>query len=93
MTAPRPTGDRLGLIYGYSLPEGAEPIEGDRVVVDVGGPRPVEAIDGGGARRRSPGTASTGPIPAHLVDHRANVRAAVRARLQPGTRAGLRREP
>ncbi len=49
MTAPRQTGDRLGLTYGYSLPEGAEPIEGDRVVVDVGGPRPVEAIDGGGA--------------------------------------------
>lgn len=45
MTAPRPTGDRLGLIYGFSLPEGAEPIDGDRVVVDVGGARPVEAID------------------------------------------------
>jgi purine nucleoside phosphorylase len=74
MTAPRPTGDRLGLIYGFSLPEGAEPIDGDRLMVDVGGARPVEAIDGGEAvaiaRHRFDRN-----VPAHLVDHRANLRA------------------
>jgi 5'-methylthioadenosine phosphorylase len=74
MTAPRPTGERLALIYGYSLPEGEEPIEGERVEIDAGGALPVEAIDGDelvaiprhGFDRR---------IPAHLVDHRANIRA------------------
>jgi 5'-methylthioinosine phosphorylase len=74
MTAPRPTGERLALIYGYSLPEGDDPIEGKRVEVDGGGVLPVEAIDGDelvaiprhGFDRR---------IPAHLVDHRANIRA------------------
>ena len=59
MSAPRPTGDRLAVIYGYSLPEGAHPVEGERVEVDAGGERPVEAIDGGRDRRRCPGTAST----------------------------------
>ena len=46
MTAPRPTGERLALIYGYSLPEGEDPIEGKRVEIDAGGALPVEAIDG-----------------------------------------------
>ena len=74
MSAPRPTGDRLAVVYGYSLPEGAHPVEGERVEVDAGGARPVEAIDAGqvvglprhGLDRRAP---------AHLVDHHANVRA------------------
>jgi 5'-methylthioadenosine phosphorylase len=74
MTAPRPTGERLALIYGHSLPEGEDPIDGERVEVEAGGVVPVEAIDGDdlvaiprhGFDRR---------IPAHLVDHRANVRA------------------
>src|SRR5215207_6293193 len=75
MTAPRPTGDRLALLYGYSLPEGEEPVEGERVEIDAGGVLPVEAIDGGEIvaiqRHRSDRS-----IPAHLVDHKANIRAA-----------------
>jgi purine nucleoside phosphorylase len=74
MEAPRPTGDRLAVIYGYSLPEGAHPVEGERVSLDAGGERPVEAIDGGeivGLPRHG----FDRSVPAHLVDHRANVRA------------------
>ena len=74
MSAPRPTGDRLAVIYGYSLPEGAHPVEGERVEVDGGGARPVEAIDAGevvGLPRHGLDRA----VPAHLVDHHANVRA------------------
>jgi 5'-methylthioadenosine phosphorylase len=74
MTAPRPTGDRLCLIHGYSLPEGADPVEGKRVEVDAGGALPVEATDGGeivGIPRHG----FDRSIPAHLVDHRANIRA------------------
>jgi 5'-methylthioadenosine phosphorylase len=74
MTAPRPTGDRLALIYGYSLPEGAHPVEGDRLEVDAGGARPVEAVDGGeviGLPRHG----FDRNVPAHLVDHHANIRA------------------
>jgi purine nucleoside phosphorylase len=74
MTAPRPTGDRLAVIYGYSLPEGAHPVEGGRVSVDAGGDKPVEAIDAGeivGLPRHG----FDRSVPAHLVDHRANVRA------------------
>lgn len=74
MSAPRPTADRLAVIYGYSLPEGAHPVEGERVEVDAGGERPVEAIDAGeivGLPRHG----FDRGIPAHLVDHRANIRA------------------
>jgi 5'-methylthioadenosine phosphorylase len=74
MSAPRPTGDRLAVIYGYSLPGGARPFEGERAEVDAGGERPVEAIEGGevvGLPRHG----FDRSIPAHLVDHRANVRA------------------
>jgi 5'-methylthioadenosine phosphorylase len=74
MTAPRPTGNRLCLIHGYSLPEGAEPIEGERVELDVGGTN-VEATDGGdivGIPRHG----FDRQTPAHLVDHEANIRAA-----------------
>ena len=74
MSAPRPTGDRLAVVYGYSLPEGAHPVEGERVSVDAGGERPVEAIDAGevvGLPRHG----FDRSVPAHLVDHRANVRA------------------
>jgi 5'-methylthioadenosine phosphorylase len=75
MTAPRPTGSRLCLIHGYSLPEGADPVEGKRVTVDAGGALPVEATDGGdivGIPRHG----FDRSIPAHLVDHSANIRAA-----------------
>jgi 5'-methylthioadenosine phosphorylase len=75
MTAPRPTGDRLALIYGYSLPEGAHPVEGNRVEVEAGGKEPVEAIAGGGIVA-IPRHRFDRSIPAHLVDHRANIRAA-----------------
>ena len=74
MTAPRPTGERLALIYGNSLAEGQDPIDGKRVSLDAGGALPVEAIDGGEvvAIARHGFDRS---IPAHLVDHRANIRA------------------
>ena len=74
MSAPSPTGDRLAVVYGYSLPEGAHPVEGERVSVDAGGERSVEAIDAGevvGLPRHG----FDRSVPAHLVDHRANVRA------------------
>lgn len=75
MDAPRPTGSRLCLIHGNSLPEGVDPVEGKRVTVDAGGSSPVEATDGGDIvgipRHRFDRS-----IPAHLVDHRANIRAA-----------------
>ena len=74
MSASRPAGDRLAVVYGYSLPEGAHPVEGERVAVDAGGARPVEAIDAGevvGLPRHGLDRA----VPAHLVDHHANVRA------------------
>jgi purine nucleoside phosphorylase len=75
MSAPRPTGERLALFYGYSLPEKEHPIEGERVSVDAGGVFPVEAIDGGEIVA-IPRHGFDRSIPAHLVDHRANVRAA-----------------
>ena len=75
MSAPRPTGERLALFYGSSLPEKEQPIEGDRVEVDAGGVFPVEAIDGGDIVA-IPRHGFDRSIPAHLVDHRANVRAA-----------------
>jgi 5'-methylthioadenosine phosphorylase len=74
MSAPRPTGDRLAVIYGYSLPEGAHPVEGERVKVDGGGERPVEAIDAGEIVGLPRHRFDRG-IPAQLVDHHANVRA------------------
>jgi 5'-methylthioadenosine phosphorylase len=75
MTAPRPTGSRLCLIHGNSLAEGADPVAGERVTVDAGGALPVEATDGG----EIVGIARHGfdrSIPAHLVDHKASIRAA-----------------
>jgi 5'-methylthioinosine phosphorylase len=74
MSAPRPTGDRLAVVYGYSLPEGAHPVEGERVSIDAGGERPVEAIDAGEVVGLPRHGFDFG-VPAHLVDHRANVRA------------------
>jgi 5'-methylthioadenosine phosphorylase len=74
MSAPRPTGDRLAVIYGYSLSEGAHPVEGERVEVDGGGGRPVEAIDAGEIVGLPRHRFDRG-IPAQLVDHHANVRA------------------
>jgi purine nucleoside phosphorylase len=74
MTAPRPTGDRLAVTYGYSLPEGAHPIDGDRVTVEAGGQRPVGAIDAGDVVGL-PRHGFDRSVPAQLVDHHANVRA------------------
>jgi 5'-methylthioadenosine phosphorylase len=73
MSAPRPTGDRLAVIYGYSLPEGAHPVEGKSVSVEVG-ERQVEAIDAGEIVAL-PRHGFDRNIPAHLVDHAANIRA------------------
>ena len=75
MNAPRPSGTRLALIHGSSLPEGTDPVDGKRVELDVGGALPVEATDGGdivGIPRHG----FDRSISAHLVDHRANIRAA-----------------
>src|SRR5215204_3035420 len=75
MTAPRPTGSRLCLIHGNSLVEGEDPVHGERVTVDAGGALPVEATNGGeviGIPRHG----FDRSIPAHLVDHKANIRAA-----------------
>src|SRR5215213_386530 len=75
MTAPGPTGSRLCLIHGNSLPEGADPVDGERLELDVGGALAVEATDGAdivGIPRHG----FDRSIPAHLVDHRANIRAA-----------------
>src|SRR4249919_3019764 len=75
MDAPRPTGSRLCLIHGNSLPERVHPVEGERVAVDAGGALPVEATDGGDIVA-IPRHGFDRSIPAHLIDHRANVRAA-----------------
>jgi 5'-methylthioadenosine phosphorylase len=75
MSAPRPSGERLGVIYGFSLPEGEGPIEGERLTVDAGSALPVEAIDGGEAVAIARHGIDRS-IPAHLVDHKANIRAA-----------------
>jgi 5'-methylthioadenosine phosphorylase len=75
MDAPRPTGSRLCLIHGNSLPEGADPVEGERVRVDVDGAQPVEATDGGDVVG-IPRHGFDRSIPAHLVDHRSTIRAA-----------------
>src|SRR5689334_19004622 len=74
MTAPRPSGNRLCLIHGYSLPEGADPVVGERVKVEVG-QKQVEATHGGdivGIPRHG----FDRNVPAHLVDHQANITAA-----------------
>jgi 5'-methylthioadenosine phosphorylase len=75
MSAPRPQGDRLCLIHGSSLQEGEDPVEGERVTLDSGGARPVEATVGDdivGIPRHG----FDRSVPAHLVDHHANIRAA-----------------
>jgi 5'-methylthioadenosine phosphorylase len=74
MSAPRPTGDRLAVIYGYSLPEGAHPVDGERMQVDAGGGRPVEVIDAGEIVAL-PRHGLDRSVPAQLVDHHANIRA------------------
>lgn len=75
MNAPRPIGNRLAVIHGNSLPPAVEGLEGPGVEVKAGGERPVRAIDAGAIvliQRHGPERR----IPAHLVDHHANVRAA-----------------
>ncbi|MGH2982874.1 MAG: MTAP family purine nucleoside phosphorylase [Solirubrobacterales bacterium] len=75
MSAPRPIGQRLALIHGNSLPPEAEAFEGPEVKVKAGGERPVLAIDAGSIvliQRHGPERR----VPAHLVDHGANIRAA-----------------
>lgn len=69
MEPPSPSGDRLCVVYGHSLPAGTQAIEGREL--DAEG---VPAIDAGwvvGLPRH--GLARE--VPAHLVDHHANVRA------------------
>jgi 5'-methylthioadenosine phosphorylase len=74
VSAPRPIGQRLAVIHGNSLPPEAEAFEGPEVKVNAGGERPVRAIDAGSIvliQRHGPDR----KIPAHLVDHHANIRA------------------
>ncbi len=74
MSAPRPIGSRLAVIHGNSLPPEAEAFDGPEVEVNAGGERPVRAIDAGSIvliQRHGPDR----KIPAHLLDHHANVRA------------------
>jgi purine nucleoside phosphorylase len=73
MSAPRPTGDRLAVIYGYSLPEGAHPVQGKTVSFGASGMRPVQAIDAGDVVAL-PRHGFDRSVPAHLVDHRNNIR-------------------
>jgi 5'-methylthioinosine phosphorylase len=75
VSAPRPNGSRLALIHGYSLPEGKEPVAGKMVEVDAGGERSVQAIDAGDVVA-IPRHRFDLSVPAHLVDHHANIRAA-----------------
>jgi 5'-methylthioadenosine phosphorylase len=74
MEPPRPGGDRLCLVYGHSLPPGSHPVEGEEVRVEVGAAEPIRAIEGG-IIAGLPRHAIDRSIPAHRVDHRANVRA------------------
>jgi 5'-methylthioadenosine phosphorylase len=74
MTAPRPSGDRLAVIYGYSLPEDTHPVEGERVTVEAGGAGPVEALDAGEIVALPRHGFDRG-VPAQRVDHHANIRA------------------
>jgi 5'-methylthioadenosine phosphorylase len=74
MSAPLPIGQRLAMIHGNSLPPEAEAFEGPEAQVRAGGERPVRAIDAGAIvliQRHGPER----KIPAHLVDHHANIRA------------------
>src|SRR5262245_44978323 len=75
VSAPSPGGNRLAVIHGFSLPEGKEPVAGKVVDVDAGGERPVQAIDAGEAVA-IPRHRLDLSVPAHLVDHLANIRAA-----------------
>jgi 5'-methylthioadenosine phosphorylase len=74
MTAPRPSGDRLAVTYGYSLPEGTHPVEGERVTVEAGGERKVVAIEAGEIVALPRHGFDRG-VPAQLVDHHSNIRA------------------
>jgi 5'-methylthioadenosine phosphorylase len=74
VSAPRPIGKRLAVIHGNSLPPEAEAFEGPEVEVKAGGERPVQAIDAGSIvliQRHGPERM----VPAHRVDHHANIRA------------------
>jgi 5'-methylthioinosine phosphorylase len=75
VSAPRPIGHRLAVIHGNSLPLKAEAFDGPEMEVNAGGQRPVRAIDAGSIvliQRHGPERR----VPAHLVDHHANIRAA-----------------
>jgi 5'-methylthioadenosine phosphorylase len=70
MEPPTPSGDRLCIVHGHSLSPGEQLVAGRKVELAGG----VRAIDAGAVV----GLARHGPereVPAHLVDHRANVRA------------------
>jgi 5'-methylthioadenosine phosphorylase len=62
------------VVYGYSLPEGEHPVGGKSVSITTGGTRPVEAIDAGEIVAL-PRHGFDRSVPAHLVDHQANIRA------------------
>jgi 5'-methylthioadenosine phosphorylase len=73
MEPPKPTGERLCVVYGHSLPAGKHPVRGQEVELAPPGSDPIRAIDAGEVVGL-PRHAIDRSIPAHLIDHRANVR-------------------
>jgi 5'-methylthioadenosine phosphorylase len=74
MSAPSPTGERIAVVHGHSLPPGIPALEGRRVEVDAGGERPLVAIEAGEVVAL-PRHGLEHQRPAHLIDHHANIRA------------------
>jgi 5'-methylthioadenosine phosphorylase len=70
MEPPTPTGDRLCIVYGHSLPAGTQLVDGRELELEGG----AVAIDAGSVVGL-PRHGLERQVPAHLVNHRANVRA------------------
>jgi len=71
MEPPAPSGDRLCVVYGHSLPAGLQLVQGQEVTAADGAVRAIDA----GSLVALPRHGLKREIPAHLVDHHANVRA------------------
>lgn len=73
MAVPRPTGDRLALVFGHSLPDAAFLDRGDRRVrPGRDGSAPVVVVDTGDlVVLRRHGVEQF--VPAHLIDHHRNI--------------------
>jgi 5'-methylthioadenosine phosphorylase len=71
MEPPTPTGDRLCVVYGHSLPAGTQLVEGRELELEGGAARAIDAGSVVGLPRHG----LEREVPAQLVDHHANVRA------------------